>query len=146
TVPAPEGEAADTVEAEVSFVLGSGTRGESYLVADDGYLFQSPISWYREKGLWDLAPSYRERNQHFDRPVIPECLFCHCNRAEPVENTLNRYREPIFRGEAIGCERCHGPGELHVRRQQESATEPGNLDDTIVNPSRLDPPLREAVC
>jgi Flp pilus assembly protein TadD len=146
TVPAPDGEAGDVVEAEVRFVLGSGTRGESYLVAEDGYLFQSPVSWYREKGVWDLAPSYRERNQHFDRPVIPECLFCHCNRVEPVENTLNHYREPIFHGEAIGCERCHGPGELHVRRQQESATTPGNLDDTIVNPSRLEPPLREAVC
>jgi hypothetical protein len=146
TIPAPDGEAGDTVEAEVRFILGSGTRGESYLVAEDGYLFQSPVSWYGAKGLWDLAPSYRERNQHFDRPVIPACLFCHCNCAEPVENTLNRYREPIFRGEAIGCERCHGPGELHVRRQQEGNTAPGSLDDTIVNPSRLEPALRAAVC
>ena len=30
-------------------------RGRSYLVAQDGYLFKSPISWYSEKNLWDLA-------------------------------------------------------------------------------------------
>jgi hypothetical protein len=146
TVPAPAGEAGDSVEAEVRFVLGSGTRGESYLVAQDGYVFQSPVSWYRQKGVWDLAPGYRERNEHFDRPVIPACLFCHCNRVEPVEGTINRYREPIFRGEAIGCERCHGPGELHVRRRQTAETAPGDRDDTIVNPADLEPALREAVC
>ena len=44
----------------------------------------------------------------------PKCLFCHCNAVEPVADTLNRYRPPLFRGHAIGCERCHGPGELHV--------------------------------
>jgi tetratricopeptide (TPR) repeat protein len=146
TVPAPAGETGDTLEAEARFVLGSGTRGESYLVAEDGYVFQSPVSWYRQKGIWDLAPSYRERNQHFDRPVVPACLFCHCNRVEPVEHTINRYREPLFRGEAIGCERCHGPGELHVRRQRAAETVPGDRDDTIVNPSSLEPSLREAVC
>jgi predicted CXXCH cytochrome family protein len=146
TVPAPAGETGDSVEAEVRFVLGSGTRGESYLVAEDGYVFQSPVSWYRQKGVWDLAPGYRERNQHFDRPVIPACLFCHCNRVEPVENTINRYREPLFRGEAIGCERCHGPGELHVRRQRAGEAAAGDHDDTIVNPADLEPSVREAVC
>jgi tetratricopeptide (TPR) repeat protein len=146
TVPAPPGQASDSVDAEARFILGSGTRGESYLVAEDGYVFQSPVSWYRQKGIWDLAPGYRERNEHFNRPVIPECLFCHCNRAEPVANTINRYREPLFRGEAIGCERCHGPGELHVRRQRAGESSPGDRDDTIVNPAGLGPALREAVC
>jgi Flp pilus assembly protein TadD len=142
TVPGPDGEPGDVVEAEVRYVLGSGTRGESYLVEQDGYLFQSPLSWYREKAVWDLAPGYQERHQHFDRPVIGACLFCHCNRAEPVEGIINRYREPVFRGEAIGCERCHGPGELHVRQQRLT----GDRDDTIVNPRHLEPALREAVC
>ena len=70
------------------------------------------------------------------------CLFCHANRAEPIERTLNRYREPIFAGEAIGCERCHGPGELHVKQP---GAEKG-IDRSIVNPKHLEPALREAVC
>src|SRR5207249_352631 len=52
---------------------------------------------------------------------------------------------PMFQGYAIGCERCHGPGEVHVR-ERESHAEVKGFDDTIVNPSRLEPVLREGVC
>ena len=47
-----------------------------------------------------------------------------------MAGTLNRYEPPIFQGHAIGCERCHGPGELHASRGEESA----GTDLTIVNP------------
>ena len=59
-----------------------------------------------------------------------------------MAGTLNRYEPPIFQGHAIGCERCHGPGELHVERGGVSA----GPDLTIVNPGRLAPALRESVC
>lgn len=126
----------------IQYVIGSGGRGHSYLFADDGYLSQSPISWYSGRHVLDLSPGYRDRNSHFDRPVDANCLFCHANCVEPVEGSVNRYREPIFSSPAIGCERCHGPGELHVKQ-------PGaahQADYTIVNPKRLEPALREAVC
>ena len=129
-------------EAEVKFVLGSGNQGASFLIDRDGFLFQSPISWYARQGRWDLSSGYRGRNPHFDRAVIATCLYCHANRVEPVEGTVNRYAPPTFRGHAIGCERCHGPGELHVARP---AVE-GGVDATIVNPAALEPALRDAVC
>ena len=74
-----------------------------------------------------------------------QCLQCHCNQADHVAGTLNRYRPPLFQGFAIGCERCHGPGELHVKRHQEGDL-PSGLDETIVNPRNLSPDLRDAVC
>jgi tetratricopeptide (TPR) repeat protein len=129
-------------EAEVKFVLGSGSQGISYLVERDGFLFQSPISWYVQQKRWDLSPGYEKENPHFDRPVVSTCLFCHANWVEPVAGTVNRYRQPIFRGHAIGCERCHGPGELHVR----SPLIVDGRDITIVNPAGLEPSLRNAVC
>src|SRR5262249_32220694 len=141
--PGPPGKV--VAEAEVHFAVGSGARARSYAVARDGYLFQSPLTWYPQGGRWDLSPSYEVRNQHFSRPITPGCLFCHCNYADHVPNTLNRYRQPIFHGYAIGCERCHGPGELHVRRR-EAGEKVAGRDDTIVNPSRLEHSLREAVC
>src|SRR5207249_3474992 len=95
-----------------------------------------PISWFSQKEQWDLSPGYTG-DRLFDRPIVPQCLFCHCNDARPVVGTVNRYEQPLFRWHAIGCERCNGPGELHVRSGD-------RLD--IVNPARLDPALREAVC
>src|SRR5260370_1455425 len=74
-------------------------------------------------------------------------LPCHARTAERVEHAESRYHEPLFRqGSAIGCERCHGPGELHVHRREDSAWMGGGFDETIVNPGRLEPALREAVC
>ena len=130
------------VEAEVKYALGSGTRGISYLIEHDGRLFQSPISWYSQKKQWDISPGYDVNNLHFDRPIEPSCLFCHANRVEPIDSSVNRFEQPIFQGHAIGCERCHGPGELHTRRQELV----DGRDLTIVNPRHLEPALRLAVC
>ena len=81
-------------------------------------------------------------NLHFDRPIETGCLFCHANRVEPIAHAVNRYERPIFRGHAIGCERCHGPGELHSRTQKVV----DGRDLTIVNPRHLESALRSAVC
>ena len=139
--PGADGAAPVRLECDVHFAVGSGARGRTYLVERDGRLFQSPISWFSSKGIWDLTPGFRALEQ-FGRPADAKCLFCHCNAVEPVAHALNQYRPPQFRGHAIGCERCHGPGELHVG----SPTRGDGSDETIVNPGRLEPALRDAVC
>jgi predicted CXXCH cytochrome family protein len=132
------------IEAEVKFALGSGTRGISYLIERDGFLFQSPIAWFAQKGRWDISPGYGEftTRPNFERPIEPDCLFCHTNQFHAVAGTRNRYETPIFQGHAIGCERCHGPGELHVKRDELST----ESDLTIVNPANLTSALRDSVC
>jgi hypothetical protein len=140
----PAGKPVVQLEAVVQYVIGSGTRGQSFLAERDGYLFQSPISWYGRKGIWDLSPGFKV-DQWLDRAIGGSCLFCHSNRVEIDGNHLNRYRPPIFRGHAIGCERCHGPGELHVQLREQGTPVEGE-DRTIVNPARLEPELRESVC
>jgi Flp pilus assembly protein TadD len=131
-------------EAEVRFALGSGTRGTTFLIEREGFLFQSPIAWFAQKGRWDMAPGFGEVNPraNFERIIQPECLFCHANQLRRVAETSNRYEPPIFEGHAIGCERCHGPGELHVKRGGLST----ESDLTIVNPADLAPALRDSVC
>jgi Tfp pilus assembly protein PilF len=130
------------VEGEVRYALGSGSRAFSFVVDHDGYLFESPVTWYAQSRRWDLSPGYAEKNFHFERPITPDCLNCHANKVLHVEGTDNRYRTPTFPGHAIGCERCHGPGELHVRQPFASPGEGPN----IVNPRDLKPSLRENVC
>jgi Tfp pilus assembly protein PilF len=137
------GQVVGMVEGIVRFAMGSGTRGVSYLVEREaGSLLQSPIAWYTQGGRYDLAPGYEVTNQHFERPILPECLYCHADRAEAVPGSLNRYAIETV-GHPISCERCHGPGEDHVRLT--GATDEDGRP-TIINPGNLEPSLREAVC
>jgi hypothetical protein len=139
---APTGEPAAELSWNVDYVIGSGTRGYSYLCDHDGYLFETPISWYSQKHAWDLSPGFGP-NELPGRAIVAECLFCHANRANQVAGTVNRYQRPVFDGHAIGCQRCHGPGALHV----ESAVARSNgIDHTIVNPKHLTAELRQAIC
>ncbi len=121
---------------EVHYAIGSGRGGYSYLTDRDGYLFQTPISWFSQKQTWDLSPGF-DANSVAGRPVDADCLFCHANRAHPLPGYRNRYQEPIFDGCVIGCERCHGPGARHIESAQP-------LD--IVNPKKLTATLADAVC
>ena len=91
---------------------------------------------------WDLAPWTKNRTDQFERPINRECLFCHANRVEHVAGTENRYRAPVFQGHAIGCERCHGPGERHMAQ----GIAPNQTEPNIINPRKLEPALREDVC
>ena len=130
-------------EAVARYVIGSGAQALAFLLErGDGYLFESPITWYSRKQKWDLSPGYERDNPHFERFVKPTCLFCHSNQFDHVDGSENRYQQPIFRGHAIGCERCHGPGELHVKQPDRV----GDQAPNIVNPASLQPALREAVC
>jgi Flp pilus assembly protein TadD len=140
-----KGQVVCEAEAEAAFAVGSGVRGRGYIINRDGYLFESPITWYTQKAAWDLSPGYDRVPHHFGRPVVTDCLFCHANHVREVAGTENRYESPIFEGYAIGCERCHGPGELHARRQEKREAYEG-VDFTIVNPVHLEPVTREAIC
>ncbi len=143
----PRGGSTPAVEiaAEIASTIGSGQQGQSYIVNRDGRFYQSPISWLVSTGRWDLSPGYRSRSWHFNRIITESCLFCHCNEAHGEEGTLNAFEPKSLPLQAIGCERCHGPGQLHVAAHESGGGETGP-DRTIVNPSRLTPQLREAVC
>jgi len=132
---------------EVAFTVGSGDLGRSYLVAKGDALFVSPISYYSGIRGWDLSPGY-EAGQFlsFPRPAWNLCVSCHAGLSRPILGTRNRYEVPPFRFLAVGCERCHGPGELHVRERRENAPLSGAIDFSIVNPARLPHQVRNDVC
>lgn len=140
-----QGDSLTTREVAVAHAIGSGTQGKSFFYEADGFLFQSPISWYAKGERWDLSPGFDKISHHFDRPVTPECLYCHADPVAPIPGTSNRYEPPVIRGHAIGCERCHGPGDLHARERAEQ-TDVAKPDHSIVNPKHLSPLLRDAVC
>ena len=77
---------------------------------------------------------------------VPSACFATSTRPTTLPDTVNRYTTPPFSGHAIGCQRCHGPGEVHVAVHSRVEPVPTRPDYTIVNPRYLERPLREAVC
>lgn len=131
----------------VSLAIGSGTRGKTYGVNRDGFLLQSPVTWYSTKGgYFELAPGYEKiaGKSHFSRRISEECLMCHIGRMEFDKNIPDKLIPPYFHEITIGCERCHGPGDKHVSGQQKLKAPSPDL--TIVNPARLPMRERESIC
>lgn len=133
-------------EHELVYVVGSNNHGRAYVTLGvDDRLFQAPVCWYPQASRWDLCPGFEHENDHFSREISSSCVFCHNGRMELVDDARNRYRRPFPHG--IDCERCHGPGALHVERWTRGRdVASGEADPTIVNPRRLSREARMEVC
>ncbi|MBC8165335.1 MAG: tetratricopeptide repeat protein [Bryobacteraceae bacterium] len=135
---------AEPVRRDMPWFVGSGAKARSYLLDVRGFLFQSPVAWYANTAKWDLAPGYTRNEQpYLSRPILPGCLQCHASGVRHIANTQNRYAAPPFLEAGISCERCHGPGSLHIRTVQLGVAVKGS---SIVNPARLDTNRRDSVC
>lgn len=131
----------------IDYVVGSGQHTNSHMVAERGYLYQAPFTWYAQEERLDLPPGFEKgANSRFSRLIGLECTSCH--NAMPtgfVKGSSNKYHG--IPG-AINCERCHGPGELHVKRVSsgnivDTAVE---IDPSIVNVAKLPSELQFEVC
>jgi hypothetical protein len=134
----------------LKYVVGSGHFAKAYLAEIDGFLAEAPLNWFASTGSWGMSPGYEHAaHEGFARPVIERCVTCHAGSAEAVAGTVQKLRFHEF---AIGCERCHGPGSVHVdfrsRDDTGVAAGPvaGAIDHTIVNPAHLSRELAEDVC
>ena len=143
----PDGEPVYDQAMPVRFAVGSGTRGRSYLVDHDGFLFQSPVGWFTASGSYGLSPGYEDdRTLRFERSIGDGCLHCHAGLVEHPEGRTDLYTERVFAEASIGCERCHGPGAEHVAVMSAAAPGTAVADMKIVDPGALEPSKREAVC
>lgn len=129
----------------MAYVLGAGQNGTGYLVQKGNYLFEAPLSYYQRSRSWGLSPGYEFADYGFLRPVPEACIVCHSGRALPVEGRPGLYQSPAFEQLAIGCENCHGPGQLHVEERLKGVPLKG-IDPSIVNPARLPSWLADNTC
>jgi len=147
----PDGEEREVLEREIHWILGSGTSARSYIHQTEwGEMFQLPISWYTRSGKWGMAPGYdNAEHQGFSRRVQRDCMFCH-NAYPEVPAGSDVYAAPqIFPKElpgGLGCQRCHGPGDAHVRLSFDLDASEEEMRAAIFNPMHLEPARRDEVC
>lgn len=139
----------DTVykrQETVDFIVGSGQHTNSHIQSINGYLNQMPMTFYTQKKKWDLPPGFENgHNSRFMRKIGLECMSCHNNYPEFVLGSENKFTSVP---EGINCERCHGPGSIHVEQRQTGSRIDTSkyIDYSIVNPAKLSIDAQFDIC
>jgi len=117
-------------------VVGSGTKGQTYLSWVGSKLVQLPITYFTAAHQWSNSPGYPDRAV-FNRPITSRCLECHSTYFQKTSDEKTEpedfSRSGIIYG--VDCEKCHGPASQHVEFEQQ------HPEDTtgryIINPRTL---------
>lgn len=123
-----------THQERFDLVIGSGTRGQTYLYWRGNELFELPVSYWKDGGQWINSPGYKDGTANFDRHVDPRCLECHSTFIQPLASDpqTNLYNKASLLP-GISCESCHGPGSSHIAAEQSGKP----LKGTILNPANF---------
>jgi hypothetical protein len=141
-----KGETTYVRDEKVKYIVGSGQHTNSHIWESNGYLFQAPATFYTQKRKWDLPPGFEDgNNSRFNRIIGLECMTCHNGYPEFVAGSENKFTK-VPNG--IDCERCHGPGSIHVAEKSKGILidTSRSIDYSIVNPSKLPIDLQFDVC
>lgn len=131
---------------QVNFIIGSGQHTNSHLQSVNGYVNQMPMTYYTQKKHWDLPPGFEGGlNTRFSRKIGLECMSCHNAYPNFVMGSENKY---IGLPTGIDCERCHGPGSIHVAQRQSGKVIDTSkyIDYSIVNPAKLSIDAQFDIC
>jgi hypothetical protein len=120
----------------MDIVIGSGTRGQSYLYWHGDQLYELPVSYWSDGNRWINSPGFKDGTMIFSRAVVPRCMECHATflQARSPDPLSNQY-DPASLVTGIGCERCHGPGEAHIALHQ--ARKAADSSESILNPAKF---------
>jgi hypothetical protein len=133
-------------QVSIDYIVGSGQHTNSHIRNVNGYLFQAPLTYYTQEGKWDLPPGFEGGfNSRFSRKIEMECLSCHNAMPTKVPGSENKYS---LVPNGIDCERCHGPGSVHVKEKKAGIYIDTSryIDFSIVNPAKLPVDLQMDVC
>jgi tetratricopeptide (TPR) repeat protein len=129
------------IEASVklSYFLGSGHLGTTFLYTINRFLFESPIAWYRKLDSYEMKPGLENSSSMPGGLALNDaCLRCHMSAVQrPDPGTDNRYSGAPFLETGISCESCHGDSRKHLATGGKS-----RLPDLI----HLSPEKRDSIC
>jgi NapC/NirT cytochrome c family, N-terminal region/Cytochrome c554 and c-prime len=110
-------------EHRFDIAVGSGRKAQTYLYWKGDGIFQLPVSYFVSEHSWANSPHYPMDSIWFGRAVEVGCFECHASyiaekgmiHVDAFHGTSQYVRGSMVYG--IDCERCHGPGALHVAWQ-----------------------------
>jgi len=129
-----------SLSAPLSWALGAGNVGQTYIFERDGSLYEARASFYATVKRLDFTP-----NRRVDRPrdladalarPLPHgearrCFACHMTASSTAAGFDLARATP-----GVTCEACHGPGRAHAAEMALARTpSPG----TILSPRALNP-------
>ena len=117
-------------------LVGSGTKGQSYMYWKGNKLFQLPITYFAPLHQWSNSPGYPGMVV-YNRPITSRCLECHSTYFEKTSEdeieTEEFDRTKIIYG--VDCEKCHGPAASHVKYHQQNPNDKNGK--FIINTGKL---------
>lgn len=130
----------------VHYIIGSGQHTNSHIYSSGNYLHQLPFTYYTQDGHLDFPPGFEDgHNTRHTRKIGLECMSCHNALPDFVMGSENKYE---LVPDGINCERCHGPGSIHVEQKMAGIiVDTANaIDYSIVNPAKLSSDLQFELC
>jgi hypothetical protein len=126
----------EKIAGRFDIVVGSGSKGQTYITRYHGQLYQLPVSYFTAAGDWANSPLYPTNPILFNRPITSRCLECHSSFAQVVSPPgiePETFENKMIYG--VDCEKCHGPGARHVAFQTQNPRE--TKGEFILNPAKF---------
>ncbi len=144
-MPLPSVGAIALGDFSLEYLIGSGRFARTYALRDGEFFVEAPVTWYQTIGQWGMSPGFDGAYQRsFHRSIEFDCLFCHAGEVEMLDQNPHRVRLHEL---GISCERCHGPGSLHMSKHATASAPKNDADDEqIANPRKLPREFAEAIC
>jgi predicted CxxxxCH...CXXCH cytochrome family protein len=138
----------------VDFTLGS-RRIQHYLTRrEDGSIVVLPPSWDVTRREWFPSVEIVRPDEADKTPIQvwnKTCLECHVSGQQKAFDTKRLAYATRWQDTGTSCERCHGPGLVHVERERARAKAGGEAApvaaaDDVLSPYRLDATKSTTLC
>ncbi len=143
------------VRTRIVMTTGSHNQQTFWVASNKGRkLLNVPWMYLTAEKKWapreDVFLRPPQGHRKFDR-WNDNCIECHSTAGEINFDKSTGHFDTAAAELGIACEACHGPGEAHIRANQDprrrlQLAREGKGDPTIVNPARLDAQRSSYVC
>jgi hypothetical protein len=130
-----------SVTANIAWIFGAGVHGQTYILENDGSLYESQVSSFAGLHGMDLTPGHLQvepdnlknaLGERLSTSTATRCFGCHT-----TYSSANSNFDPSHATPGVHCEACHGPGLEHVHAAQLDQLDGASA--YIFNPANLSP-------